>query len=116
MWPLAKPYKAWIEDISRECELSTAERPALRIVAESWDIRDRLVTAAHKAGIETREGLRLLAGARDKAMVALKYSQLLGLDKLDQAAPRRPGRPAGASWSPIRQQAATRLAERLGGA
>jgi hypothetical protein len=69
-------------------------------------LADELTARARETGLTSADGHRALAAARDCMQTALKILKATGLDKAAEAAPRRPGRPAGEDWSPERKAGA----------
>ena len=82
----------------------------------SFDLADELLVLARTTGIDSPKARSLLSAHRDALQTGLKLMKGTGLDRADADARRRPGRPAGADWSPIRRQPRDPLTGRvLGG-
>jgi hypothetical protein len=116
MRPFSPEYQAHLADLQKDYECSTADKFMLPIALEGFQLRDTCLDEAYRLGVHTKEGRALLSTARDAAMWALKAWSSLGFGKADAEAPRRPGRPGGAEWSPLRRQGAQAVRGHLGGA
>jgi hypothetical protein len=110
---LSPEFEEFSNELSRDFSIGTADRLMKRVSLESYELRERLMVAAEKAGLSTKEGRALLASARDAGTLGLKHWVAAGFQKADQGQPRRPGRPSGEDWSLRRREAARALRARL---